>query len=100
MDLKKYDKLLFIKRELNGLITIFRQSPFSSQKKHKILDIKNQYLGSCSWVFKKLILMDTQRFDIAGEVARNNMAIRERKSDNKMSRDIANFIYNDEKIIL
>lgn len=100
INLKKYDRFLFAKKGLNGMITIFRKSPFNSQKDHKILDITNQYLGSCSWVFKKLILMDTQRFNIIEKIARNNMAIRNQKDDDRIHKELASFMYNDEKIIL
>lgn len=89
--LKKYDKLLNIKRTLNGTIEINRQSPFNSQRNHNILEIKNQYLGSFSWVLKHIISMDNQRFDITGKSHAINKAIRNKKEDDRVSRDIANF---------
>ena len=87
--LKKYDKHLFYKKRLDGCITINRQSPFNSQKDFKIFEIKNKYIGSCSWVIQKLVLMDSQRFDIAGRVLENNRKIKEQRQDNRISKEIS-----------
>lgn len=90
-NIKKYDKFLEIKKELDGSKKIIRKSPFNSRRAHDILDIKNQYLGSYEWIMKKLILMDNQRFSIISDALRNNDKIRKQKQDDRISRDIADF---------
>lgn len=99
IDLKKYDSLLDYKRNLDGSMDIFRQSPFSIRKKHKILTIKNQFVGSGRWILNKLMTMDTQKFDIAGSALKKNARIQQAKND-RISRDIGEFMYNGEKIAL
>lgn len=97
--LKKYDRFLRIKRFLDGTIKIYRQSPFNSQKSYEILSIQNQYFGR--WVLKKIMLMDHQRFNIIGKVHANNKAIRDKKEDDRVTREIADFIQaGGESIIL
>lgn len=90
-DLKKYDKLLRLKKNIDGSKVIFRDSPFSSQKSFDIITIENQYLGSLRWALTCLTLMDTRKFDIVGRSMRNNMAIRNRREDDRITRDISEF---------
>ena len=90
--LKKYDKCLIISIGLDGKKTIKRKSPFSSSVEFDVFDIKNEFIGSAGWIIRKLNLMDSQRHDIAGRVFNNNMAIRNRKEDNNMSRELAEFM--------
>lgn len=87
--IKKYDKQLNYKRLLDGNITVYRQSPFNSQKNHELFTIANQYPGS--WILNKLVKMDTQRFNIIEKAARNNKQIQRKKQDNRMHQDIGNF---------
>lgn len=99
--LKKYDKYLCCKKTLDGCLTINRQSPFSSQKQYKVFDIKNKYIGSCSWVFKKIMLMDSQHFDIAGRVLENNRRIKNQKDDSRISEEVSDiFVSGGDKIII
>ncbi len=93
-DIKKYDRLLNVKRYLDGTIKIERQSPFSAQKQFEVLEITNKYLGSFNWVLKQIILMDHQRFDITGRAHNINERIRNRKDDNRVSREIADYMYS------
>jgi hypothetical protein len=90
-DIKKYDKLLKIKRSIDGITQIIRQSPFNSQREFEIINIKNQYSGSFRWIQDQLIKMDTRKFDIVGKSMRNNLEIRNRKEDDRMTKDIADF---------
>lgn len=90
-DIKKYDKLLKSKRSIDGSIQIIRQSPFNSQREFEVIDIKNQYAGSFRWIVDKLIKMDTRKFDVVGKSMRNNLAIRNRKDDDRMTKDIVEF---------
>jgi hypothetical protein len=90
-NIKKYDKLLKTKRNIDGSIQIVRQSPFNSQRQFEIIDIKNEYCGSFRWILDQLIKMDTRKFDIVGKSMRNNLAIRNRKDDDRMTKDIADF---------
>ena len=91
-DMKKYDRLLRVKRNLDGSKQIFRDSPFNSQRSFEILNIENKYIGSFSWIRKHLISIDNQRFDITGASNRNNMAIRNKNPDDRLSRELADFI--------
>ncbi|MFA5071896.1 MAG: hypothetical protein WC511_06080 [Candidatus Pacearchaeota archaeon] len=90
-DIKKYDKLLKVKKNLDGSIQIIRQSPFNSQKEFEIIEIKNKYSGSFRWIIDRLIKMDTRKFDIVGKCMRNNSDIRNQKEDDRMTKDIADF---------
>ena len=91
-DLKKYDKRLKIKKYIDGDKKIFRDSPFSSIKSFDVLDINNQYLGSYNWILTKLIMMDHQRFNIVGKAHAINRAIRNKRPDDRISREMADFI--------
>jgi len=98
--LQQYDKFLLYKKSLDGKVVVFRKSPFNSQKDFKVFDIANQYLGSCRWIRRKLILMDSQRQGMVAEVLQNNLAIRNRRDDNRMSQDLAEFLSGEGKLIL
>ena len=88
--LKKYDKLLFIEKKLDGSKVIKRKSPFNAQKEFEVFTIKNERVGR--WIIDKLILMDNQRFDLIGKVMNSNSKLKEKKEDDRMSKDLANFI--------
>lgn len=90
--LKKYDKYLIINTLLDGKKEIIRKSPFSIRKEFIVFDLNNKFIGSGRWIMKKLNLMDSQRFNIAGRVIKNNLNIRHRKEDNRMNREIAEFM--------
>ena len=90
--LKRYDKLLTFKKNLDGSVDILRSSPFDSRKEHKLFTIRNQYAGSAYWILRKLISMDTTRHDLVGQAKRNNWAIREKKESRNMHEDLADFI--------
>jgi hypothetical protein len=90
-DIKKYDKLLKTKRNIDGSIQIIRQSPFNTKRQFDIIEIKNQYLGSFRWIIDRIIKMDTRKFDIVGKSMRNNLAIRNRQEDDRITKDIAEF---------
>lgn len=99
--LKKYDSYLNYQKQLDGSITIFRQSPFNSQRQFKVFTIKNQYVGSCNWVIQKIALMDSQHFDIGGRILANNRRITDAKNDDRMTREIVELFENGgEKIII
>jgi hypothetical protein len=90
--LKKYDKLLTHKKNLDGSVDILRQSPFNAQQRHKLFTISNQYVGTAKWVIKKLISMDTTRNDLVGKAMRHNWAIRNAKDSRNIHEDLADFI--------
>lgn len=89
--LNKYDRFLKHVRKLNGEILIKRQSPFNAQKSYEVLSIKNQYPGSFEWILKRIMSMDNQRNNIVGKAHKINKAIRNRREDDRVTRDIANF---------
>ena len=90
--LKRYDRYLSCERKNDGTIDVFRQSPFDKEKKHTIIPIRNQYVGSGKWVLQKLISMDTTRHDLFGDAKRHNWKIREKKDSKNMHEDLADFI--------
>jgi hypothetical protein len=91
-DIKKYDRLLFIKKRLDGRKIVKRKSPFNAQKDFEVITFKNEYTGSFRWIIDRLTLMDNQRFDLVGKVINNNQKMQEEKGDDRMSRDLAEFI--------
>lgn len=90
--LSRYDRLLTHKKNLDGSVDILRQSPFNARTKHKILTISNQYIGSAKWIVRKLISMDTTRYDLVGDAMRNNWAIRRKKGSRNVHEELADFI--------
>lgn len=84
------DKYLFFKRNIDGSKTISRKSPFSTTNSFVALEISSQFIGSARWLRDSLIKMDAQRQDLVARVVRNNMKIRNKKNDNRMSKEIAN----------
>ena len=99
-ELNQYDKLLFIEKKIDGSKVIKRRSPFNAQRDYDIFEIKNEYLGSFRWIIDKLNSMDTQRFNIVQKTINNNLKIREEKSDDRMSRDLADFILKGGESII
>ena len=98
--LKQYDKLLTYKKNLDGSVDILRKSPFYAQKTHKIFAIRNQYIGSKNWIIKKLISMDTTKYDIVGKAMRDNWAIRDKKDPRNMHEDLAEFMLTGGSILI
>lgn len=98
--LKQYDKLLTFKKNLNGSVDIIRQSPFDAQKSHKLFTISNQYTGSAKWIVRKLISMDTTRYDLVGNAMRKNWAIRQKKDPRNMHEDLADFMLSGGSIFI
>ena len=96
--LKRYDKLLFSQKKLDGSLEIYRQSPFNKRKKHLVMTIQNQLAGS--WIIDKLMMMDMQRKDVAGSVLRNNLRIRNTKDDSRITREIAEMFATDGAIFV
>ena len=98
-ELKKYDSYLDYKKQLDGSLTVFRQSPFNSQKQFTAFTIKNQYPGD--WILQKIMSMDNQRIDIGGRILENNRRIKEAKSDDRITREIVDmWSSGGDKIIL
>jgi len=91
--LKKYDSYLGCRKHLDGSITIFRQSPFTTIK-FDILNIENQYLGSCKWVLRKIVMMDSRRKDFIIKSIQNNNNLRKQKKDDRQSREVADYLLN------
>lgn len=98
--LSNYDKYLVIKKSLDGIITVYRKSPFSSTKEYKVFNLENEYSGSGLHLLRKLSLMDNQRIDIHGQVLENNRKIQTKPHDDRMSKEIADLMYYNEAIVL
>lgn len=96
--LKSYDRFLFYKKLLDGTLKIIRKSPFSNFQ-FDVLTVQNQYVGSGKWIMRKINLKDNQRHNLAGEVYRNNWNLRYKKEDNRIHKEIADFILQ-EKVLL
>lgn len=91
-DIKLYDSKLFIKKKLDGSIDVIRKSQFEKKTEYVVLTITNQYLGN--WVIEKLKSMDTRNVNLFQEIERKNLELRNRKSDDRQHRDMADFIRN------
>ncbi len=93
--LKHYDKHLIMKEKLDGSKMIYRQSPFSKMK-FKVFSIENKFIGSGSWIIKKLNFMDTQRHNILQEVLDSNAKLKKKDTDTrKMSEDVASLMLEE-----
>jgi len=93
--LRNYDRLLIYKKNNNGTIDIIRKSPFNKNKEHKILSLNNSYIGSGNWIIRKIISMDTTRYDLVGNAMRYNWALRKKRNKDNMHREIADFMLRD-----
>jgi len=93
LKLKKYDKYLGCKKCLDGSTIIFRQSPYTIRK-FDILTLENQYLGSYKWILKKIALMDSRRKDFIVSSIQHNKKLKQKQSDDRISREIADFTLN------
>jgi len=91
--LKQYDKYLGCKKHLDGSLTIYRQSPYTTTK-FDILTVNNQYLGSYKWILQKLVLMDSRRKDFITTSIAHNKKQRQIKKDDRQSREVADYILN------
>lgn len=89
--LKQYDKYLGCKKHLDGSITIFRQSPYTTIK-FDVLTVTNQYSGSFKWLMRKIVLMDSRRKDFIVSSINKNKKQRQIQKDSRQSREVAEFM--------
>lgn len=87
-NVKEYDKLLSVKKDLSWKILIKRQSPFSKSIQYTISEDWGKYIGSWRWIKAKIQEMDTTRNDITGKVLEFNKKIGRDKGDN-IAREIS-----------
>jgi hypothetical protein len=93
MDVSEYDKRLFLKKTLDGSVSLYRKSPFFKNKDYKIKTYTNTFFGGGRWLKNEIIAMDTQRHSIIESVSYHNRRLRdERPEDRRMHREIAEFI--------
>lgn len=98
--LKKYDKYLRIKKTLDWRKILQRVSPVYKKTSYDVLEITNKYLGSWRWLMSKIKKMDSRNNDFIISALIKNEKLRKRKDDNRISEEIASFIFNWEKIII
>ena len=91
--LKKYDKYLGCRKNLDGSIQIFRQSPYTTMK-FDILVLENQYLGSYRWILKKIAMMDSRKKDFIVSSIEHNKKLKQIQKDDRQSQEAAEFILN------
>lgn len=89
--LKKYDKYLGCRKNLDGSLSIFRQSPYTTMK-FDILTVTNQYLGSYRWILRKIVLMDSRRKDFIVSSIQHNQKLRQIQKDSRQAREAAEVI--------
>jgi hypothetical protein len=90
--LKKYDKFLNFTKKIDGTRMITRQSPFNAARSFDILSVRNMYIGSGLWLFKKIQRMDNQKINIVGEVQDINKKLYRRKDNSNMHKELADFL--------
>lgn len=100
--LKRYDNKLLTKGRMNGEKFLTRQSPFNKLRQHDIFSIRNQFIGSGKWILRKLMLMDSQKYDFVNFTLKHNEKIRKSadKYDREIHRDVVKFIKENEKIVI
>lgn len=99
--LKKYDKLLFLQKDIDGKKSVKRKSPIYKTVNYDVLDIENQYLGSMRWVLDKVKRMDSRRVDFFKKPIEDNLkARRSNDKDRRMHEDVATFFQEGNKIII
>jgi len=100
IDIKEYDRRLFIKKNLDGSIDIKRWSEFFKTKSYDVFTIKNQYPWSMIWVLETIKSMDSRHIDFFQNVIDANLKKRNAKTDQRMHSDIADFMLHGSKIII
>ncbi len=98
--LKKYDKLLFLDKSIDGKKTVKRKSPIYKTVNYDVLEIENQYLGSMRWVLDKIKKMDSRRVDFFKKTIENNDKSRKPNKDRRVHEDVATFMQEGNKIII
>ena len=98
-NIKKYDKQIIVKSYLDGKKELIRKSVYHSTIEYPFLTIVNQFIGSGGWVRRKIIMMDTFRYDIITGIVKHNMELRKVKKTNEV-KEISRFIQENEKIML
>jgi hypothetical protein len=98
--IEKYDRLLYIDKDLDGSKKIYRKSIFKSSEEFPILKIENQFVGSGRWVRNKLMSMDTQRLPIVSDILMHNKKKQKEKQNNNMTVDIANFMVTGGQLFI
>lgn len=94
---KLYDRFLRVKKMLDGTVKVYRQSPFA-RRQYDVLIIHNQYIGSGEWVLIKISLKDSQRHNISGDVLKTNRRITDAKNDNRMHKEVAEFMLKESVV--
>lgn len=99
--LEDYDKKLKYKKNHDGSIEIYRDSPYNTFREHFIFEIKNQYIGSAKWIKNKLMKMDNQRTDIIGNIRVKNKRIRdEKQGTEEMTKEIVDYFATGGEIFV
>lgn len=95
--LNKYDKTLCLVKKLNWTKEIEKRSKLVRSRKYIILTIQNQRLWR--WVIDKLISMDSHRIDFFQKQINKKLKQRHQKSDNRMHKEVANYIINGKQFV-
>jgi len=95
--LELYDRFLRVTKLLDGTVKIYRHSPFS-RRQYDVLIIQNQYIGSNEWILIEVNMKDSQRHNIYGDVLKTNRGIHEKKRDNRVHKEIADFMLEESVV--
>jgi hypothetical protein len=96
MKLQRYDKLLFVKKHLNGIREVKRKSPFK-HKDYSIIKVVNRIFGSGIHIIKELYKQDAQRTKIIQKRIKQNLKVG-KFNNSAMHKELSNFIINNEKL--
>ena len=97
-DLKSCDRRLYMKKNIDWSLDIMIHSRFEKKKDYVVFKVTNQF--KWNWILNKLKSMDSQHINILKNIEKKNLEIRNRKSDDRQHRDMADFIRNWEQIII
>jgi len=96
--LKEYDGFLEIRKTIDWKKTLIRKSQYNSWIDYPVMDLSNMRIWN--WLISKLQRMDSRNNDFIYKNIMSNEKIRNKKTDNRMSKDISRFIRKWEQIIL
>lgn len=96
IDVKKFDKLIKIEKDLSWRITLKRKSPLNKWIEYDIMSIENMLVKSWRYIRYKLHLMDTRKRDIIREILNSNSKM-QKDNDREMAKEVSK-IFTDINI--
>jgi len=100
VNIKKLDNRLNVKKNLDWSVSVSIKSRFFKWTDYDIIKIKNQFLWSRRFLYSLLCEMDSRKSNVLENVVKENLEIRNKKTDKRLHTEVAKFLQEWEKIII